>query len=129
MIIRAVLVEGEPFLMEALCDFLEGCGVDVVVRSHDVPSAIRAMAGLSPDVVLLGSGVTTGCGPDPARTISQACPTVSVVTLAVPGHGSPRGAPSASGSAPGVSVDADPTEFIETIRHVGAKAQYRLTWS
>ena len=34
MAIRAVVVEEDPFLLEAVCDFLEGCGVDVVVRAR-----------------------------------------------------------------------------------------------
>ena len=128
MAIRAVVVEGEPFLLEALCDFLEGCGVDVVLRAQDAAAAMRAMARLGPDVVILGTGAMTGCGPDPARTITEAFPTTSVVTLEVPGQERVPD-PSASAGDRTIQLDGDPTQFIQAVRQVGAKAQYRLTWS
>ena len=128
MAVRAVVVEDDPFLLEAICDFLEGCGVDVVLRAQDAAAAMRAMAGLGPDVVILGGGTTTGCGPDPARTITEAFPTTSVVTLEVPGE---QHAPdqSASSGVRGIQLDEDPAQFIQAVRQVGARAQYRLTWS
>jgi DNA-binding NarL/FixJ family response regulator len=128
MAIRAVVVEGEPFLLEALCDFLEGCGVDVVLRAQDAATAMRAIAGTGPDVVILGSGATNGCGPDPVRTITEAFPATSIVTLDVPGHEHvPDPFPSSAGRA--IQLDGDPTQFIQAVRQVGSRAQYRLTWS
>ena len=128
MAIRAVVVEEDPFLLEAVCDFLEGCGVDVVVRAPNSSAAIRAIAFSHPDVVLLGSGAADGCGPDPEQTITDSFPGVAVVALAVPGHGAPRMGGAANGAKP-IHLDGDPRELIQAVRQVGAKAQYRLTWS
>jgi DNA-binding NarL/FixJ family response regulator len=129
MAIRAVIVEGEPFLLEALCDFLEGCGVDVVLRARDAAAALRVMAGVNPDVVILGSGTETGCGPDPARTIIDAFPAISVVTLQVPGAGSALNLTPVAAGGRAVQLDGDPATLIEAVREVGARTQYRLTWS
>ena len=128
MAVRAVVVEDDPFLLEAICDFLEGCGVDVVLRAQDAAAAMRAMAGLGPDVVILGSATTIGCGPDPARTITESFPTTSFVTLEVPGQEHAPGQSAFSGVR-AIQLDGDPAQFIQAVRQVGAKSQYRLTWS
>ena len=127
MPIRAVVVEEDPFLLEAVCDFLEGCGVEVLVRAPNASAAIRAISFSHPDVVLLGSGAADGCGPDPERTINETFPGIAVVALEVPGHVAPQAAWGANVKP--VRLDGDPRELIETVRQAGAKAQYRLTWS
>ena|SRR5947207_7844165 len=129
MLIRAVVVEEEPFLLEAICDFLEGCGVDVVLRAQDAAAAMRAIPGANPDLVILGGGTEDACGPDPARAIGESFPRVSVMRLQVPGDGAaPDPSPSVWGGR-AVQLDGDPATFIEAVRHIGARAQYRLTWS
>jgi DNA-binding NarL/FixJ family response regulator len=129
MAIRAVVVEGEPFLLEAICDFLEGCGVEVVLRAQDAAAALRAIPSVSPDVVILGNGREPGCGPDPARTIEASFPAISVVTVSVPGFGTSGNEAHSSSGHRAVELDGDPTTFIEAVRRLGARTQYRLTWS
>ena len=127
MPIRAIVVEEDPFVLESVCDFLEGCGVEVLIRASTPSAAIRAVAASHPDVVVLGSGAADGCGPDPERAISQSFPGIPVVALEVPGHGAP---PVATGPrVRPIHLDGDPRDLIETVRRVSAKAQYRLTWS
>ena len=127
MAIQAVVVEGEPFVLEALCDFLEGCGVDVTARAPDAAAAIRTMAETLPDIVLVGSAAVGQDEREAARMITDAFPAVPVITLSTPGHPVIVGLPSPESSV--VQLDCHPGEFIETVRRAGTKAQYRLTWS
>ncbi|MGE0324643.1 MAG: response regulator transcription factor [Polyangiaceae bacterium] len=79
--VRVVLVDDFPPVVQRMRRVLEAAGVDVVAVFHDGSSAIKALAELKPDVVVLDVSMPGTSGIDVLKSIRSSLLRCRVVML------------------------------------------------
>jgi two-component system response regulator DevR len=118
--IRVVITADHEGLRLALAELLTSTHDIEVVGCTVTTEAARLTAALSPDIVLMDSGMPVADGRDVVWVLLQAVPDLRIVTLATFRDRHDRchqGRPSAC-----VLKDASPDELIECIRATAAQA-------
>src|SRR4051794_3759620 len=80
--IRIVLVDDSPLFLERLATLLSGVpGVDVVGQANDVPSGLKLIQEICPDVLVLDIGLPGQSGIELLSVIKQREPSPVVIML------------------------------------------------
>lgn len=85
-VIRVLVVEDEPLVVEMLAGMLQELNYTLAGVAHDGVQAVEMTQALRPDVVLMDIGLTRINGIDAATEIQQVCPTPVIILTAYAGR-------------------------------------------
>jgi DNA-binding NarL/FixJ family response regulator len=116
MSIRAIVVEDEPLVREALADFLEAAGIDVVGIASGGAEAISSVAAFLPDVVIMDLRLPGMDGVEATRIIKESYPFIRIIMLSVHDDIGFRRPAFEAGADAYLHKGCDPTELLATVK-------------
>lgn len=117
---RVMLVDDHRVLREGLAHSLRASSLDVVGEAGDGPEAMRMVAELLPDVVLMDISLPSADGVELTSTIVSEHPSVHVVILTMFADGATLSAAIRAGAVGYMVKDCSTSEIVDVVRAVAS---------
>lgn len=117
---RVLLVDDHRVLREGLAYSLSASGLDVVGEAGDGPEALRMVAEVLPDVVLMDISLPSADGVELTGTIVSEHPCVHVVILTMFADGATLSAAIRAGAVGYMVKDCSTSEIVDVVRTVAS---------
>jgi DNA-binding NarL/FixJ family response regulator len=116
---RVLLADDHQLLRQAMKRALEDAGLTVVAEAGDGGEAVRLVAELQPDVVLMDVSMPVLDGVEATRRLHVDFPDLPIVILTMHGDEALRKEAVAAGAAGFLTKDVSMQEVVQTVTQVG----------
>jgi len=123
---RVLLVDDHQLLRQAVRRALEDAGMDVVAEAGDGSEAVKVVADLRPDVVVMDVSMPVLDGVEATRRIHTAQPELPIVVLTMHGEESQRREAIAAGATGFLTKDVSMQDVVRTV-HEAAGGEMDLS--